>query len=314
MYLSRDLLSYAGTSLVGSLRGPPQHPLLGYSSNRGTPTPFDHLIEREKEQWKTDNAPFRVRKPMEGVAIDELDDSRETPPESGLPLESSVSASSSDLNAYTLRQHGFYNPAIVSRLLHHQGLSETQQHQLQTFGFPVTDSSIVQEDGQPNDGSPDAKTTARAPRKYPHEPLSLLTPVNRPYLSRFSLEGPGHRRAGANIASENAEVDPCILLPSQAPIRFNRGDGRWCSGYWIEPLAGLSLHWFDPSRDQTALLEHVGPILVRTVEGDLHLVVPKESGIVYIAVPPTIQVKVLSLSQPVELAEVFERMRPHPTA
>jgi hypothetical protein len=102
-----------------------------------------------------------------------------------------------------------------------------------------------------------------------------------------------------------------VLLQVKTPIQFNRGDGQWSCGYWIEPFEVLHLTRYDPIHDETALLEHVGPITVRPCTGGRQIVTPTGAGKVYIAVAPQARVQScsFSLSQPLRLGLVFESVK-----
>jgi hypothetical protein len=81
------------------------------------------------------------------------------------------------------------------------------------------------------------------------------------------------------------------FLQVGTPIQVNSGDGLWTCGYWLEALRQLTLHWFDPTRSDNALLEHFGPIWIRDLADENRLITPTStSGKVYVAVAPHVRV------------------------
>jgi hypothetical protein len=52
----------------------------------------------------------------------------------------------------------------------------------------------------------------------------------------------------------------------------------------------LTLHWFDPSLSENALLQHYGPLWVLDLAGENRLITPNSKGKVYVAVPPHVRV------------------------
>jgi hypothetical protein len=280
VYFRADSVPVLLDQLADGIRFAPTHSYatIGYDTTQLPPleTPFDPLIAQTREKWRLDNEPFKAKdRPNSRTTIDRYQQDYRAAPCSDV-----------------------VTPIANSAPLFPVLRSPTP------CGFPSTGEGSVTSltDGHllRRHGSGYATTSMTStPPSFSSEAASSF--------SRPETEG------GQFAPPLSARPVNAIVIALETPIQFSNGDGVWGCGFWVEPLEVLYLHWFDPSTDQTALLEHWGPITVRNMAGEYELITPTQRGKVYIAVAPHVEVlgysSSSSLSEPATLASVFASAR-----
>jgi hypothetical protein len=261
VYFSVDLVQVLLSQLAGGIRCAPPHSYatIGYDTTQLQPleTPFESLIAHTREKWRLDNEPFHA-KDRPNPRLDRSHQDHGATPCSGAPTP--------NINSAPL--FPILRPPTPC------GFSSAGEGSLTSLSERSSQTRRAERiDGRGNETTTSMTST---PPSFSSEGAS--------FCSRLDME-----RSDGVPASYTRRPGSVALLVD-TPIQFNCGDGEWHCGFWVEPLEGVYLHWFDPSTDQTALLEHWGPINVRNMAGEYELITPTHRGKVYLAVAPHVEV------------------------
>jgi hypothetical protein len=291
------------------------------------PTPFDAFIERHRERWLAENAPFRKHTCKsdsfcegEEVDVECQEAQRPLPLPVGLPFVGEARVKDSAPSPLSFANFSTSSISQSGALMSGAEISEC-------CSAPVSVGSDV--------GIPTCLNDSLRGWETSRTPLEALVSICGTHFHKHSdsfAEDASSRLAHRLLPVKAEEVPrghatvahPCRIPPPMGsggatrlaflqagtPVQVNNGDGQWICGYWLEELRQLAPHWFDPSLSENALLEHFGPICIRDLLGEGRLITPTSNGKVYVAVAP--HVRVLSRSslhlqgESVEVRSLFE--------
>ncbi len=278
-----------------------------------TPTPFDAIIESHRERWLAENAPFRKHTCKSSRSDGEEGDPQCHNESHRRPLSLPVFCRRPAYAGGALVEN-FSNSSISSANVSTSSLRDSSAPG-SSVGYPEDTSSSTSFSVGPDADVPQARETsgtlqqtiAVSPQLNHIQPAPLTYERSSQESQVFSHRGNFRNSFGAH-PSWSGCVD-FAFLQLGTPIQVNNGDGQWICGYWLESCRQLTLHWFDPTRSENALLQHYGPIWIRDLAGVNHFVTPTSTEKVYIAVAPHVRVLPLPYldGESVEVSTLFER-------
>jgi hypothetical protein len=281
-----------------------------------TPTPLDALIERHRDRWLAENAPFRKHTGTLGPPSDgeeSTTENQEAPdPSIPQPRRLRLPAPGNRRDNQDVSEPHTFSKDCNEEISRPTSTSVGAGHEMRPADeggprkelSPTSRKSLLPPPAQSGsvpsikDGpSPSSlpRTTCR-PEVVPSQTKTL--PVSSSGLSGNSAEEHPRRRPSCSVS-----------LPVGTPIQASSGDGIWNPGYWLEASRPVNLHLLDPSSSEVAWLLLHGPIWMRGLVNENRLIPPASTGSMYIVVAPNTRV-FLSANlegEPVEVRHLFER-------